>query len=89
MPTNKHCHEARHKNKPTNIIVNGRPTKFKGDEISYTEVVEIAYLGESNSGIVFTVTYMGPRMPDGTLVKGQSIEVRNGMKFDVTKTNRS
>lgn len=89
MPTSKNCSVAGHKNKPTNIIVNGRPTKFDGDEVSYTEVVEIAYPGESNSGIVFTVTYMGPQMPDGTLVKGQSVEGRNGMKFDVTKTNRS
>ena len=89
MPTSKNCQEARHKSKPTNIIVNGRPSKFEGDEISYTEVVEIAYPGQSNSEFVFTVTYMGPKMPDGTLVKGQSVEIRNGVKFDVTKTNRS
>jgi hypothetical protein len=89
MPTSKNCQEAGHKNKPKKIIINGRPTKFEGDEISYTEVVELAFPGESSSGIVFTVTYMGPRMPDGTLVEGQSVEVRNGMKFNVNKTNRS
>ena len=89
MPTIKNCQESGYKNKPTNIIVNGRSTKFDGDIISYTEVVEIAYRGESNSEFVFTVTYMGPQMPDGTLVKGQTVEIRNGVKFDVTKTNRS
>lgn len=89
MPTSKNCLEAGHKNKPKNIIVNGRPKKFVGDEISYAEVVELAYPGESNSEVVFTVTYMGPQMPDGTLVEGQSVEVRNGMKFNVNKTNRS
>jgi len=75
--------------KQTNIIVNGRPKKVEGGSISYTEVVEFAYPGESKSGIVFTVTYMGPQMPDGTLVEGQSVEIRNGVKFNVNKTNRS
>lgn len=77
------------KDKPTNIIVNGRPKKFDDDEISYSEVVELAFPGESNSEIVFTVTYAGPQMPDGTLVAGQSVEIRNGVKFNVNKTNRS
>jgi hypothetical protein len=89
MPKTKNCHEAGHKNKPTNIIINGSPTKFDGDKISYTQVVELAYPGESNSEVVFTVTYMGPQMPDGTLVEGQFVEVRNGVKFNVSKTNRS
>lgn len=75
--------------KPTNIIVNGRPRKVQGGSISYAEVVELAYPGESGSGIVFTVTYMGPQMPDGTLTEGQSVEIRNGVKFNVNKTNRS
>ncbi|CAM2844819.1 multiubiquitin domain-containing protein [Vibrio mytili] len=75
--------------KPTNIIINGRPKKIEGGSVSYTEVVELAYPGESSSGIVFTVTYMGPQMPDGTLTEGQSVEIRNGVKFNVNKTNRS
>jgi hypothetical protein len=89
MPTNQNCHASGHKNGPKTIIVNGRPKKFVGDTISYAQVVEIAFPGESNCEVVFTLTYMGPQMPDGTLVEGQSIEVRNGMKFNVNKTNRS
>lgn len=82
-------HKTDNKDKPTNIIVNGRPKKVEGSSISYAEVVELAYPGESSSEIVFTVTYTGPQMPDGTLTEGQSVDIRNGVKFNVNKTNRS
>ena len=89
MPANKTCPNAGHKNKSKNIIVNSRPRIFVGDVISYSEVVELAYPGDSTSEMIFTVTYMGPQMPDGTLIEGQSVEIRNGVKFNVNKTNRS
>jgi len=73
--------------KPTNIIINGTPTKFNGDEINYDQLVELAFPGSSK--ILYTITFMGPQMPDGTLTEGQSIKIRNGVKFNVSKTNRS
>ncbi|QSX37800.1 multiubiquitin domain-containing protein [Shewanella sedimentimangrovi] len=76
-----------HDSKPKNIIINGTPTKFNGDEISYSQLVELAFPG--GAAIVYTVTYTGPQMADGTLAQGQSIKIRNGVKFYVTKTNRS
>lgn len=81
MPTSK--------NNLTNIIVNSRPKKFEGHEVSYAQAVELAFPGESQSEVVFTVTYVGPQVSDGTLVDGQSVEIRNGVKFNVNKTNRS
>jgi len=78
-----------HENKPVNIIVNGRPKKVEGVRISYEEVVELAFSGQVDPNIVYTVAYVGPQTPDGTLVPGQSVAIRNGMKFDVNKTNRS
>lgn len=72
-----------------NIIVNARPKKVHGERISYEEVVELAFSGQVDPNIVYTVAYVGPQTPDGTLVAGQSVTIRNGMKFDVNKTNRS
>lgn len=74
---------------PKHIIVNARPKKFDGDQITYSQVVLLAYPDETNPDIIFTVTYVGPHVQDGTLVEGQSVEINNGMKFDVNKTNRS
>lgn len=76
-------------NKAVHIIVNARPKEFEGDRITYLEVVHFAFPNEGSTDIFFTVTYVGPHVQDGTLVEGQSVAVRNGMKFDVIKTNRS
>ncbi|WP_224974160.1 multiubiquitin domain-containing protein [Acinetobacter oleivorans] len=78
-----------HHDKYINIIVNARPKKVDSDRISYEEVLELAFPGEVDPNIVYTVAYVGPQTPDGTLVAGQSVTIRNGMKFDVNKTNRS
>ncbi|NKQ12664.1 multiubiquitin domain-containing protein [Pseudomonas sp. SST3] len=75
--------------KAKHIIVNARPKEFEGDRISYAQVVQLALPGEVSADIVYTVTYVGPHLPDGTLVEGQDVEVFNGTKFDVAKTNRS
>ncbi|MDC4651072.1 multiubiquitin domain-containing protein [Acinetobacter baumannii] len=72
-----------------NIIVNARPKKVYGERISYEEVLELAFPGQVDPNIVYTVAYVGPQTPDGTLVAGQAVAIRNGMKFDVNKTNRS
>lgn len=89
MSQDKTDHGHGHENKPKNIIVNARPKKFDGDRITYSEVVQLAFTGSVDPNIVYTVTYVGPQIPDGTLVEGQSVVIRNGMKFDVNKTNRS
>jgi len=78
-----------HKNKPVNIIINARPNKVEGERISYEEILELAFPGQVDPNVIYTVTYVGPQTPDGTLVPGQSVAIRNGMKFDVNKTNRS
>ncbi|MCT8088716.1 multiubiquitin domain-containing protein [Acinetobacter sp. C_4_1] len=72
-----------------NIIVNARPKKVYDERISYEEVVELAFSDQVDPNIVYTVAYAGPQTVDGTLVAGQSVAIRNGMKFDVNKTNRS
>lgn len=73
--------------KPKNILINGTPTKFDGDQISYKQLVELAFPNSTDT--VYTVTFSGPKMPDGTLAEGQSLTIQNGVKFVVNKTNRS
>ncbi|MES0020212.1 multiubiquitin domain-containing protein [Mesorhizobium sp. M0036] len=81
------------KKKTVTIIVNGRAkTLPKKEEISFDEVVEIAFPGHpTGDGIQYTVQYTRGQgnKPAGTLVEGQSVKIKDGMEFDVTSTNRS
>lgn len=72
------------------IIVNGRPREVTGNKISYEEVVKLAFPDDpSNQDSDYTVAYANPHGKDGTLVAGQGTTVKEGMVFNVTKTNRS
>jgi hypothetical protein len=75
--------------KPFHILVNGRPREVSGESIAYRDVVLLAFPGADFSQFMFDVHYSGPHTPDGTLVDGQLVPLHNGLKFDVTKTNRS
>jgi hypothetical protein len=75
--------------KDKHIFINGRPTPYEGDTISYREVVALANPGDVTQDILFSVKYTGPNIADGSLANGGSINVINGMKFDVSRTNRS
>lgn len=72
------------------IIVNGRSRTTSDGELSYTQVVQLAYPGVLNDGtILYTVSYANPHGRDGTLAEGQEVKVKDGMSFNVGKTNRS
>lgn len=75
--------------KAKHIFINGRPTSYEGDTISYREVVTLANPGGVPEEILFSVKYTGPHIADGSLSEGGFINVVNGMKFDVCRTNRS
>jgi len=76
-----------------NIRVNTKMTKWPQPTISFDQVVSIAYDGNPPTGPnwVFDVDFRrGPKSnPDGILEAGQSVEVRDGMLFDVTGTDNS
>jgi hypothetical protein len=80
---------AAHKPKPIHILVNGRPREVTGEVITYKEVVVLAFPNADFNQFDFEVHYTGPHVPDGSLVDGQSVRLENGLKFDVTKTNKS
>ena len=75
--------------KAKHIFINGRPTHYDGDSISYSDVVAIANPEGVPPDVLFSVMYTGPNMADGSLAEGGSVKILNGMKFDVSRTNRS
>lgn len=88
---NPHDDRDKPKNSVT-IIVNGRPHDLPKEEISFGEIVSIAFPGQSQGGnICFTVTYKRGHgsKPEGTLVEGQVVKIKEGMIFNVTRTDKS
>ncbi len=80
------------KPKPINIIVNGREKLWEQNEISFLEVVKLAFgPNAENRNTVFTVTYKnGPdKNPQGSMSKGDSVFIKNKMIFNVTATDKS
>lgn len=86
---NSNSQQAPGQNKALTIVVNGRPTTFTGHQISYAQVVEIAFPGmPATETMDYTVTYSWPHGKNGTLVSGQDTPVKDGAVFNVTRTNR-
>lgn len=81
--------EQGHKKEVT-IIVNGRPKVVEKGELSFQEIVRLAF-PNPQPNYEYTVTYSRGNDPkkEGTLVAGQTIKVKEGMVFDVTETNKS
>jgi Multiubiquitin len=78
--------------KTVTIIVNGQEKQWDMREISFDQVVKLAYPNASTGpNAMFTVSYYRGEesKPQGTLVEGQSVRVKNGMRFDVTPTTKS
>lgn len=78
--------------KTVTIYVNTHPHEWdRKDDISFEEVVALAFPNIPIGGnFAFAVMYERGRGPaDGTLVSGQSVKVKDGMRFDVTATDRS
>lgn len=74
------------------IVVNTRPKVVYSREVSYHEIVKLAFENPTTDpNVIFTITYRdGPREnPEGTLAKGQTVKVKDCMIFNVTRTDRS
>jgi hypothetical protein len=74
------------------LIVNGREKTWNQRTITFEQVVKLA-LGsyDGNPNKVYTVTYdRGPHEnPEGAMVKGDKVFVKNKMIFNVTATDKS
>lgn len=89
---NDHQKEPPGQNKEFDIIVNAREKKWFEKKISFEQVVVLAFgVFENNESTSYTVTYKRgeDRKPEGSLVIGESIPVKDKMIFNVSKTNKS
>jgi len=74
------------------IVVNGRPKEIAKAELSYIEVVQLAFeTATINDTTIYTVTYKRGHgdKPEGTMVVGDTVKIKNGMIFNVTPTDKS
>ena len=84
--------ENQKEHKEVIIIVNTREKPWDKEKISYEEVIVLAFGSYSkDENVVYTIDYSkGPKgNVEGSLTKGESVKVKNGMIFNVTKTNKS
>lgn len=74
------------------LMVNGRPKSWNEKDITFEQVVVLG-LGkyDPNPNICYTVTYdKGPREnPEGSMVRGDKVVVKNKMVFNVSATDKS
>jgi hypothetical protein len=78
--------------KDVTIIVEGTPHPWPKDEISYAEVVTLEVPDYAqHPEITYSVTYKRGQgnKPEGTLVPGATVKVKEGMVFNVSETGQS
>jgi hypothetical protein len=74
------------------VIVNGRPKQIAKEVLTFLEVVRLAYENATpTETLVYTVTYKrgNPGKPEGSLVDGETLKVKEGMVINVTETDKS
>jgi hypothetical protein len=74
------------------LIVNGKPKEWNKSTITFEQVVVLAFGSISNNpNVCYTVTYKrGPHQnPEGSMVRGDVVYVKNKMVFNVTATDKS
>lgn len=74
------------------VIVNSKPKDWSKDTISFEDVVILAYGKVSTDlNVIYTVNYINgvPSKPEGSMLKGDIVSVKNKMIFNVTETNKS
>lgn len=74
------------------IIVNGREKQWKQEKITFEQVVTLAFgTFENVANRAYTVTYSrgAEPKPEGTMVIGTVVRVKNKMIFNVTATDKS
>lgn len=74
------------------IIVNGRQKVVEAKELSFSEIVALAFDSPpTGPNIIYTITYRRGHgnKPEGTLGEGQTVKVKDGMIFNVTATDKS
>jgi hypothetical protein len=80
---------AAEKTETVTIIVNTKAREWTQKEITFEQVVELAFPGQPYDPQGTTVEYSRGHGPDRSLRPGESVQVKEGMIFDVEPANRS
>lgn len=77
--------------KTTTITVNGRTKEVSAKELSFAEVVALADNLPTGENITYIVTFRRGHgdKPEGTLVDGQMLRVKDGMIVAVSPSDKS
>ena len=78
--------------KKVTIVVNGQPFEVEKDEISYAEVVTLAFPEyPQNPEVTYSVKYKRGHgnKPEGVLAPGGTVKVKDEMIFNVSPTGQS
>ena len=76
----------------TQIIVNGRTRRVELDELTFNELVNLAFDDPApGPQILFTITFRRAthRFESGELDPGQTLRVQDDTEVDVTRTDQS
>ena len=74
------------------IIVNARKHLVSATVLSFEKIVELAFNPPpTGENVALTVTYRnGPSSnPEGSLIAGETVQIADGMVFNVTATDKS
>lgn len=88
----EHFHSGPAQPRKFTIIVNGQKKVVTTKTVTFDEIAKLAFpTPPQGANILYTVSYEdGPRVnPQGSMVEGQSVKVKNGMIFNVTATDKS
>jgi len=77
--------------KPVTIVVNGTEYDVPKDSISCEELLKLIGAPALPDGQRYSVQYSRGqgKKPTGTLIEGETVQVKKEMEFDVTPANRS
>lgn len=79
-------------NKEFTIQVNAKDKVWTEKIISFDEVVILAFgVISTDPNVSYSVIYKkgDNNKPEGIMIKGDEVKVKDGMRFNVTETNRS
>ena len=78
--------------KSTTVVVNGRQKEVAGTGLSFAEIVRLAFDDAVfNDVTIYTITFKRGHgaKAEGTLVEGESVKIKEGMIFNVARTDKS
>lgn len=88
----EHKTEGNGQDKTYNIVVNGRPKTVVTKELTFATVIALAFDNPSTGeNTIFTITYRRGNgdKPEGSMVEGDTVKIKEGMIFNVTATDKS